>query len=75
MGAISVTLQPDPDLIDPDTDQADLYILPDYADVPDELKGNHAVRVVDVEWVKQTIIFGEKVSHPTIFIFVSSFQP
>lgn len=65
MGAISVTLQPNPSLVDPDTDQADLYILPDYEDVPARLRRNHSVRVVDVEWVKQTIIFGEKVSPPS----------
>jgi hypothetical protein len=70
MGAGSVTLQPDLSSLDPDSDQADLYILPDYAAVPAQLEGKHRTfKVVDIEWVKQTIIFGEKVSPGLLHLF------
>lgn len=64
MGAASVILETD--LSNIDLDSADIFVLPDHQKVPKILATNsHKLRIVDVEWVYQTVIHGQRVS-PTL---------
>ncbi|KAL7417780.1 hypothetical protein BDY24DRAFT_411731 [Mrakia frigida] len=59
MGAASVILETD--LSNIDLDSADIFVLPDHQKVPKILATNsHKLRIVDVEWVYQTVIHGQR---------------
>jgi len=73
MGAACIILETDPDSIE--LDSADIFVLADYSDkkLPKILaKNSHRARIVDVEWVYQTVIHGQRVS--LLFSYIASLR-